>query len=97
MATPKVNKKDTKKKAPKKEKDPNAPKRPTSAYFFFMADARPKTKADNPDASVSELAKIMGAEWNKIKETDEAKKYVDMAAKDKARYEKEKAAYEGKK
>lgn len=96
--TPKVTKTATKvagkKKAPK---DPNAPKRGKSAYFFFMDDERPKQKAAHPTASVAELAKFMGAEWNKIKETGAAKKYQDLAAKDKARYEKEKAAYEGKK
>lgn len=94
--TPKVKKPATKKTG-KKEKDPNAPKRGKSAYFFFMDDERPKQKAANPDASVSDLAKLMGAEWNKIKGTPAAKKYEELAAKDKVRYEKEKAAYEGKK
>jgi hypothetical protein len=95
MATPKVTKKATKKTG-KKEKDPNAPKRAKSAYFFFMDDERPKQKAANPDAGVAELAKLMGVEWNKIKGTPAAKKYEEAAAKDKARYEKAKAAYEGK-
>lgn len=94
--TPKVKKTETKAKT-KKVKDPNAPKRGKSAYFFFMDDERPKQKAANPEAGVAELAKLMGAEWNKIKGTPDAKKYEDLAAKDKARYEKEKAAYEGKK
>ena len=74
-----------------------APKRGKSAYFFFMDDERPKQKEANPGASVAELAKLMGAEWNKIKGTAAAKKYEDLAAKDKTRYEKEKAAYEAKK
>ena len=46
---------------------------------------------------MADLAKLMGAEWNKIKGTAAAKKYEDQAAKDKTRYEKEKAAYEAKK
>jgi len=63
-----------------------------------MDDERPKQKAANPGASVAELAKLMGGEWtNKIKGTAAAKKYEDLAAKDKTRYEKEKAAYEAKK
>ncbi len=74
-----------------------APKRGKSAYFFFMDDERPKQKEANPGASVADLAKLMGAEWNKIKGTAAAKKYEDQAAKDKTRYEKEKAAYEAKK
>ena len=94
--TPKVKKTATK-KAAKKEKDPNAPKRGKSAYFFFMDDERPKQKAAHPTSNVAELAKFMGVEWNKIKGTPAAKKYEELAAKDKARYEKEKEAYEGKK
>lgn len=35
--------------------------------------------------------------WNAIKETDEAAKYTKLAAEDKVRYEKDKAAYEAKK
>jgi len=93
--TPKVKKTATKKVAPKKVKDPNAPKRGKSAYFFFMDDERPKQKAAHPSASVSELAKNMGVEWNKIKGTPAAKKYEELAAKDKIRYEKEKEAYAG--
>jgi hypothetical protein len=58
-----------------------------------MDDVRPQTKKDNPDLSVSELAKVMGAEWNKIKETSEADKYKELAVKDKERYEKAMAKY----
>lgn len=62
--------------------------RAKSAYFFFMDDVREKTKAANPEAKVAELGKIMGAEWNKIKETPEADKYRKQAENDKIRYEK---------
>ena len=62
--------------------------RAKSAYFFFMDDIRAKTKAANPDAGIAELGKIMGAEWNKIKETPEADKYRKQAEGDKIRYEK---------
>ena len=37
----------------------------------------------------------MGNEWNKMKEEDK-KKYVEKAAEDRKRYEKEKAAYDAK-
>ncbi|KAI8112164.1 hypothetical protein M9434_003488 [Picochlorum sp. BPE23] len=92
---PKTKNAAVKKTKAKKQKDPNAPKKPMSAYFFFMADVRPKTKADNPDAGVAELGKIMGAEWNKIKETAAADKYKEKATADKARYEKEMKKYKG--
>jgi len=79
----------------KKEKDPNAPKRPKSAYFFFMDDVRARIKKENPDKSIGELAKVMGLEWNKIKEDSpkEFEKYNKKAAEDKARYEKAMEAY----
>lgn len=54
---------------------------------------RPKVKADNPGASIGELAKVMGDMWSKL--DDKAKeKYTKLNAADKVRYEKEKAAYE---
>ena len=66
-----------------------------SAYFHFMGDVRPKIKADNPEASTGELGKLMGAAWNKIKETPAADKYKEKAAADKKRYEEEMKKYKG--
>ena len=79
------------KKAAKAKK--GGPKRATTAYFFFTADMREKTKEENPDAKVTEMAKIMGAQWKEL--TGEGKqKYVDLAEKDKARYAAEKAEWD---
>lgn len=39
-----------------------------------------------------DLTKAIAAEWNGMSDADK-KKYNDMAAKDKERYEREKAAY----
>ncbi|XP_023222551.1 high mobility group protein B2-like [Centruroides sculpturatus] len=80
----------------KRTKDPNAPKRALSAFFWFCNDERPKAKESLPDAPVGEIAKELGRRWNEV--TDETKaKYEALAAKDKARYEKEVKAYKGKK
>lgn len=38
----------------KKEKDPNAPKRPMCAYFLFMNDRRLTIKTDHPGALMGE-------------------------------------------
>lgn len=38
-------------KPAKAKKDPNAPKRPLSAYMFFSQDQRTTVKDENPDAS----------------------------------------------
>ena len=80
-------------KLKKKKKDPDAPKRAKSAYFFFMDAVRGKTKADNPTATIGELGKLMGAAWSKIADKDKAK-YEKEAAADKERYERAKAEYE---
>lgn len=85
-----------KSKKRKRSKDPNAPKRPLSAFFWFCNDERPKVRQENPDNSVGEVAKELGRRWNDV--GDETKsKYEALAAKDKARYEKELKAYKGKK
>jgi len=80
----------------KRVKDPNAPKRALSAFFWFCNDERPKVKETMQDSTVGEVAKELGRRWNEC--TDEQKsKYEALAAKDKARYEKEINAYKNKK
>jgi len=83
-------KKDGRKK--KRQKDPDAPKRPLSAFFWFCNDERPKAKAALNDATVGEIAKELGRRWNECTE-DQKSKFEALAAKDKARYEKEVKAY----
>jgi len=47
-------------------KDPNAPKKPLSAYFLFSQDERVKVKAENPDYSITDVAKELGRRWATI-------------------------------
>merc|ERR1711884_940216 len=47
-------------------KDPNAPKKPLSAYFLFSQDERLKVKAEFPDYSITEVAKELGRRWATI-------------------------------
>lgn len=78
----------------KKDKDPNAPVRNKSAYIYFGKERRPELKAENPDVTFGDLTKMVAAEWKEL--SDKAKKpYVAQAAKDKKRYDAEKAAYDG--
>ena len=44
-------------------KDPNAPKKPLSAYFLFNKEERIKVKAEFPDYSIIEMAKEIGRRW----------------------------------
>ncbi|XP_069183253.1 high mobility group protein DSP1 isoform X1 [Procambarus clarkii] len=73
-------------------KDPNAPKRALSAFFWFSNDERPKVRAANPDMGVGEVAKQLGAAWSNTPPEVKAK-YEVMAENDKARYEKEMKAF----
>lgn len=71
----------------KRVKDPDAPKRSLSAFFWFCNDERSKVKGQNPEATVGEVAKELGRRWNACTE-DQKAKYEALALKDKARYEK---------
>lgn len=44
-------------------KDPNAPKKPLSAYFLFSQEERLKVKNEYPDYSITEVAKELGRRW----------------------------------
>lgn len=44
-------------------KDPNAPKKPLSAYFLFSQEERLKVKEESPDLSITEVAKELGRRW----------------------------------
>jgi hypothetical protein len=80
------------KRAAKSDKDPNAPKRSLSAYMFFAIEHRAAVKEKNPDATFGDLGKLIAADWAALP-TPAKKTYETQAAKDKARYEREKAAY----
>jgi hypothetical protein len=75
-----------------KQKDPNAPKRPLSAFFIFSQDERPKIKVQNASLSVADVAKIIGEKWRGA--PDDLKRKYEKAAKEaKERYEIELQAY----
>jgi len=82
-------------KKQKRTKDPNAPKRALSAFFWFCHDERPKVRSANPKFTVGDVAKELGKKWGTTSSSAKAK-YEAMAAKDKARYAKESAAYKNK-
>jgi len=79
-------------KTKRKKKDPNAPKRPLSAFFLFCADERPSVKVVHPEYSVGEVAKEMGERWSKVT-AEQKSKYEASAAAEKVRYEKDMANY----
>ena len=80
---------------PKRVKDPNAPKRALSGFFWFSQDERHKVKAANPDFGVGDVAKELGRRWAEVSEDVKAK-YEALAANDRVRYDKEKMAYQSR-
>jgi hypothetical protein len=79
----------------KVKKDPNAPKRATTSFFFFSSEMRAKVKEENDGITFGELGKKMG-EMFKALSPKEKSKYEEMAKKDQLRYKKEFAAYKEK-
>lgn len=79
-------------KKPKKEKDPNAPKRPRSGYLFWCEEHRGVLKRTHPEISQTEMMTKCGESWKKL--TDKKRiKYMELAQKDKARFTTELSKY----
>ncbi|XP_037632144.1 high mobility group protein B1b [Sebastes umbrosus] len=79
----------------KRFKDPNAPKRPPSAFFLFCADFRPKVKSDYPGLTIGDTAKKLGEMWNSSS-AENKQPYERKAAKLKEKYDKDIVAYRTK-
>jgi len=79
----------------KRFKDPNAPKRPPSAFFIFCADFRPKVKSESPGLSIGDTAKKLGEMWNRSS-AEEKQPYEKKGAKLKEKYDKDIIAYRTK-
>ncbi|KAJ1676823.1 Non-histone chromosomal protein 6 [Spiromyces aspiralis] len=75
-----------------KDTEAAAPKRPLSAYMFFSQEFRARVKSQNPEATFGQIGKILGEMWRNM--ADEQKSpFTQKAQQDKARYNKEMAAF----
>lgn len=79
----------------KKFKDPNAPKRPPSAFFLFCSDFRPKIKGEHPGLTIGDVAKKLGEMWNNTSSEDKVP-YEKKASKLKEKYKKDMTSYRSK-
>jgi REP element-mobilizing transposase RayT len=81
------------KKGTKAAKDPNAPKKASTAYFIFMGENRAKIIAEHTldSSKVAEVAKKAGEIWGTMTDAQKAP-FTAKAEKDKARYAQEMAA-----
>ena len=73
-------------------KDPAAPKRASGAYVFFTNEMRPKVCAEYPGIKFVDLGKVLGERWRALT-PEEKKRYEDMAADDKIRFQMEMQQY----
>ncbi|XP_072512439.1 high mobility group protein B2-like [Salminus brasiliensis] len=76
----------------RKKKDPNAPKRPPSAFFIFCSEHRPTVKSEYPSLTIGSIAKKLGEMWSKLS-TKERSPFDQKAVLLREKYEKEVAAY----
>jgi high mobility group protein B2 len=70
-----------------KKKDPNAPRRPPSAFFVFCSEHRPKIKSEHPGLSIGDTAKKLGEMWSEQSAKDK-QPYEQKVDKLKEKYEK---------
>jgi len=83
-------------KRKKKPKDPNAPKKPQTAFFLYMHQERLVVKKNNPEMKAKDISKTIGAQWRELTE-QQKKPYHDEYEKLKAEYTKILAKYKKEK
>jgi hypothetical protein len=92
----------TKKRGSKKTKDPAAPKRPTSGYFFWLAENRLRikeelmaiaTENDEEPPKPKEVVKEAGSQWRALSD-DEKEPFDAKGKEDQQRYREEMKTYQ---
>jgi hypothetical protein len=76
----------------KKKKDPNAPKKWSTAYLLFCNDNRNKVKEANPSIVATEITKELGKMWKTISDEDK-KLYEAKSQIEKTKYQQEMDSY----
>lgn len=71
--------------------DASKPKRPRTAYAFYMKENRARIAADHPEVSPRDLMKYIAAAWKEL-DTDGKGKYTKMALDDRERWSRDRAA-----
>ncbi|URD86579.1 hypothetical protein MUK42_28561 [Musa troglodytarum] len=82
----------SKKRKPKRKKDPNAPKRAMSGFMFFSNAERENLKKGNPGMSFTDVGRALGERWKKMT-AEEKDPYESMARADTKRYREAMADY----
>ncbi|KAI9481573.1 MAG: hypothetical protein EXX96DRAFT_567262 [Benjaminiella poitrasii] len=72
--------------APKKKRDPNAPKGPGNVFFLFCRMERDNIKDEVPNESLGEVTRLLGQKWKSLTK-EEKQKYYDIYKKEQEEYE----------
>ncbi|KAK9714418.1 hypothetical protein RND81_06G092600 [Saponaria officinalis] len=76
-----------------KKIDAHKPKKPPTAFFFFLEDFRKRYQEDNPEVkSMRDVGKACGVKW-KTMTYEEKVKYYDIATEKRAEFDKAIADY----
>ncbi|CAG8498439.1 10292_t:CDS:2 [Ambispora gerdemannii] len=73
-------------------KDPNAPKKPNTAYILFSNEIRGATKTEFPDLNQKEIVTKIGLKWKELSR-EQKKVYEDRYFADRERYDEELRVY----
>lgn len=74
---------------------PEKPKKPLTPYFRFLKEERPSIAAANPDASLTDVVKLVAKKWATESETKK-KQLEEMYKKDQVVYMQKRANYDNK-
>mmetsp|Transcript_2426 Transcript_2426/g.3671 ORF Transcript_2426/g.3671 Transcript_2426/m.3671 type:complete len:549 (-) Transcript_2426:135-1781(-) len=77
---------------PKEAVDPNAPKKPYTAYIYFSNHIRPDVKQQYPEMTFAEIAREMGRRFQQLS-PEEKSYWQHVATSEKERYDRELEAY----
>ncbi|KAG0200615.1 hypothetical protein BGX28_006347 [Mortierella sp. GBA30] len=77
----------------KRNKDPDAPRGPSNAFFIYSQMHRPQVKKEHSDLGHYEIARHLGQMWKDLSH-EEKQVYVDLASQDRERYEQEMSSYQ---
>ena len=69
------------------------PKRPPTAFFLFCQDVRESVKKANPNAGVTEMAKLLGQKWGALNSNKKAT-YISRSVQLKEAWKIKKKAYD---
>jgi len=73
-------------------KDPAAPKRARGSFVFFTFEMRPIIMKENPNTEFVQMGTILGERWRALT-PEQKKRYEDMSAQDKVRFQMEMEKY----